>query len=58
MRYVKSISKRVTDLEENSQANSNNLKALETSIERNNLNINSCLSSLENLKEGQFTRKN
>ena len=44
-----SISKRVTVLDENSQANSSNLKALETSIERNDLNINSCLSSFKNL---------
>ena len=43
------ISKRVTVLKENSQANSDNLKVLQTSIERNN--INSCLSSLENLKK-------
>ena len=49
--FLESISKRVTVLEENSQDSSSNLKALETSIERNNLNINSCLSSLENLKE-------
>ena len=46
-----SISKRVTVLDENSQANSSNLKALETSIERNDLNINSCLSSFKNLQE-------
>ena len=49
--FLESISKRVTVLEENSQANSSNLKALETSIELNNLNINSCLSSIKNLKE-------
>ena len=49
--FLESISKRVTVLEENNQANSINLKALETSIERNNLNINSCLSSFKNLKE-------
>ena len=48
--FLESISKRVTVLEENNQANSINLKALETSIERNNLNINSCLSSFKNLK--------
>ena len=48
---ISGIYKRVTILEENSQAHSSNLKALETSIERNNLNINSCLSSFENLKE-------
>ena len=46
---MESISKRVTVLKENSQANSNNLKALQTSIESDN--INSCLSRLENLKE-------
>ena len=49
--FLESISERVTVLEENSQAHSSNLKALETSIERNNLNINSCLSNFENLKE-------
>ena len=49
--FLESISKRVTVLEENSQAHSSNLKALETSIECNNLNINSCLSKFENLKE-------
>ena len=49
--FLESISKWVRVLEENSQANSSNLKALETSIERNNLNINSCLSSFKNLKE-------
>ena len=48
---ISGIYKRVTILEENSQAHSGNLKALETSIECNNLNINSCLSSFENLKE-------
>lgn len=31
-----------TVLEKNSQNNSNNLKALETSIQHNNLNINRC----------------
>ena len=49
--FLESISKRVRVLEENSQANSSNLKALETSIERNNLNISSCLSNFKNLKE-------
>ena len=49
--FLESISKRVTVLEENSQYNLSNLKALETSIERNNLNINSCLSSFKNLKD-------
>ena len=49
--FLESISKRVTVLEESSQAHSNNLKALETSIERSNLSTNSCLSSFENLKE-------
>ena len=49
--FLESISKRVTVLEENSQTNLSNLKALETSIERNNLNINSCLSSFKNLKD-------
>ena len=49
--FLESISKRVTVLEENSQAHSSNLKALETSIECNNLNINSYLSKFENLKE-------
>ena len=49
--FLESISKRVTVLEENSQAHSSNLNSLETSIERNYLNINSCLSSFENLKE-------
>ena len=49
--FLESISIRVTILEENSQAHSSNLKALETSIERNNLNINNCLSSFKNLKE-------
>ena len=49
--FLESISKRVTVLEESSQAHSSNLKALETSIERSNLNTNSCLSSFENLKE-------
>ena len=49
--FLESISKRVTVLEENSQAHSSNLKALENSIEHNNFNINSCLSSFENLKE-------
>ena len=44
------IYKRVTVLEGNSQAHSNNLKAFETSIEHYNLNINCCSSSLENLK--------
>ena len=39
--FLESISKRVTVSEENSQANSNNFKNLETSIQRNNLNINS-----------------
>ena len=47
--FLESISKRVRVLDENSQANSSNLKALETSIERNDLNINSCLSSFKNL---------
>ena len=51
---MESISKRVTVLEENSQPKSNNLKALETSIEHNNLNI-----KLEKFKrEGRFTLKN
>ena len=45
----------VTVLEENSQANSSNLRVIETSIECNNFNINSCLSSFENLKESQFS---
>ena len=49
--FLESTSKRVRVLEKNSQANSSNLKALETSIERNNLNISSCLSSFKNLKE-------
>ena len=49
--FLESISKRVIVLEENSQAHSSNLKALENSLERNNLNINSCLSSFKNIKE-------
>ena len=49
--FLESISKKVTVLEENSQAHSSNLNSLETSIERNNLNINSYLSSFEHLKE-------
>ena len=48
---LESISNRVAVLEENSQAHLSNLKALETSIEHNNLNIHSCLSSFKNLKE-------
>ena len=49
--FLESISKRVIVLEENSQAHSSNLKALENSLERNNLNIKSCLSSFKNIKE-------
>ena len=49
--FLESLSKRVTVLERISQTNSNNLKGVETSIERSNLNINSHLSSLEILKE-------
>lgn len=54
--FVKPVSNRVTISEENSQVNSNNLKAFENSIQQNNLN--SCLQRLENLKEGRFICKN
>lgn len=56
--FVKPVSNRVTISEENSQVNSNNLKAFENSIQQNNLNNNSCLQRLENLKEGRFICKN
>ena len=49
--FLESISETVTVLEENCQVNSNNFKALETSIERNSFNIKSCFHSLGNLKE-------
>ena len=45
------MSKRATVLMKDGQAKSNNLKALETSKDRNNLNINSFLSGLVNFKE-------
>lgn len=45
------MSKRATVLMKDSQTKSNNLKALETSKDRNNLNINSFLSGLVNFKE-------
>ena len=48
--FLESISKRVIVLEGNSSNNSDNLKGLETSIECNNLNINICYSSMENLR--------
>ena len=51
MIFLECMSKRATVLMKDSQAKSNNLKALETSKDRNNLNINSFLSGLINFKE-------
>ena len=51
MIFLECMSKRATVLMKDSQTKSNNLKALETSKDRNNLNINSFLSGLVNFKE-------
>ena len=49
--FLECMSKIITVLMKDSQAKSNNLKALESSKDRNNLHINSFLSGLVNLTE-------